>query len=232
MYRRLILQDGSLPINPDGTRNFGVPHRCTCTLVWPEDQRPSPDNTLLVDPSLDAPGYREALRRLRTVGIGPEGIGRYLITHPHGDHLMRGGGTDLCGCGQALELGEAGELSGLQIVRCPGHHERHVAVRLASPDGDTWITGDAILGEDWLRAWQYYWPNGYQREQIAQTWRTVAAILSHADLLIPGHGPPVRVTRELLANLIEGFGGAEYHEDCPEVRELLEGRYQRMDADR
>ncbi len=228
VYRWLILQDGSLPINPDGTRNVGTPHRCTCTLVWPEGASPAPGDTLVVDPSLDGPGYGEAVLRLRTVGIAWQGVGRHLVTHPHGDHRVRGRETDLCGCGQVFAVREAGELSGLQVVPCPGHHERHVAVRFASRDGDTWVTGDAILGEDWLRAWQYYWPNGYRREEIAQTWRTVAAVLSHADLVIPGHGPPVRVTRELLADLIEGFGRAEYHKDCLEVRGLLEGRMGRM----
>ena len=73
---------------------------------------------------------------------------------------------------------------------------------VATNDGTTWIVGDAILGEDWLRAWRYYWPNGYGPDEIVETWRSVARILSMADVVIPGHGPPFRVDISLMSDSI------------------------------
>ena len=93
-------------------------------------------------------------------------------------------------------------------------------LRFSSSDGDTWVTGDSIIGEDWLRAWQYYWPNGYDREQIIRTWVSVAAILQYAELIIPGHSAPFPVTAELLESLIADFPMAR-HRGLPGVPGLL-----------
>jgi hypothetical protein len=83
------------------------------------------------------------------------------------------------------------------------------------------VTGDAVINLEWLRAWEYYWPNCYQKAEILQTWVSVAKILSVADLIIPGHGHPIKVTSELLAHLIDTFAQAEHAEACPNVEQTL-----------
>jgi hypothetical protein len=35
------------------------------------------------------------------------------------------------------------------------------------------IAGDAILDIEWLKAWKYYWPNGYTVPEIVETWESV-----------------------------------------------------------
>ena len=73
-----------------------------------------------------------------------------------------------------------------------------MALVLNTKDGECWIVGDAIINKIWLIHWGYYWPNGYTTEQIVQTWRTVADILSKADVIVPGHGTPFRVTTSVI----------------------------------
>jgi hypothetical protein len=75
-----------------------------------------------------------------------------------------------------------------------------------------------------LLNWHYYWPNGYDADEVIQTWRTVAAILTGADVVIPGHGPAFKVTADLLRDLIELFPEAPYAASCPDVMATLAAR--------
>ena len=112
----------------------------------------------------------------------------------------------------------------LATVPCPGHAPDLQALRFPSESGEVWIVGDAILSLEWLLDWRYYWPNGYDVDEVIQTWRSVAAILAGAEVVIPGHGPTFKVTAALLRDLVEGFPKAPSAAKCPDVLATLVGR--------
>lgn len=73
------------------------------------------------------------------------------------------------------------------------------------------------------------WPNGYLRDEIVETWRSMAKILETAQVVIPGHGPPIHVDADLLQTLIDGFPRAPHSDHCPDVVEILKQRLQVME---
>lgn len=232
-YQWLILQDGQLPLQPDGTIT-AVPHQCTTTLVWPVESPPTRHHSLLVDPCFTAGGFAEANGRLQQLGACWQDIGCYFESHEHYDHcLLVPQNASAWSWLRARSQTFAGwsvydpackPLPDLELVPCPGHAPELRAVRFPSPLGEVWITSDAILSRQWLAAWQYYWPNVYDEQEVRQTWRSVARILATADWIIPGHGPPFRVDLELLTELIANFPQAEYQRDCPDVLRTLQSR--------
>jgi glyoxylase-like metal-dependent hydrolase (beta-lactamase superfamily II) len=90
------------------------------------------------------------------------------------------------------------------------------------------VVGDAILDRDWLLAWMFFWPNHYEALDVVETWRSVAKILDKADVVIPGHGPPIRVDAELLQTLLDRFPKAFQAHWCPEVARVLRSRLERL----
>ena len=83
-----------------------------------------------------------------------------------------------------------------------------------------WVVGDAVLNEAWLHVGVLL-AELYGPREIAQTWRSVALILSAANVIVPGHGPPLRVTATLIEDLLARFPEAEQSFACPEVAEVL-----------
>lgn len=224
LYNWRILQHGELPLHPDGSESPQAEHRCTVSLIWPDEQAPTIDNTVMVDPCFTTAGYDHALGVLDALNISLRDVGRYLITHLHGDHMLHlpSGLT-----GTRLRALRPPVDTGLALELCPGHHDMLLA--LAFTDADqraVWAVGDAILNEEWLRAWCYYWPNRYGMCDIVETWRSVAKVLSAADTVIPGHGPAFEVTPELVQHLIEAFPSARHSGQCPDVAERLRVRLQ------
>lgn len=230
VYQLRILQEGELPLSPDGRVNRLHEHRCTATLVWPVGSQPTRANSVVVDPSFTSPGWQSAVRRLAALGVSPADVGYYFVSHPHFDHtLVVPPGVDRPDWERWRPRSGRG-LSGLSAVACPGHDRDLQAVKFASEAGEVWIVGDAILNTEWLLDWSYYWPNGYDADEIVQTWRSVAAILSRARLVIPGHGPMIQVNVDLLDRLIEGFAGAPYASESPEVAQALRFRRRQLAA--
>jgi len=224
-YDWVILQQGELPLRPEGWVNPAVEHRCTSTLIWPEGERPTRDNTLLADPYFTDRGFRGAAPILKRLGLAFDEIGRMFVTHPHFDHCLQLP-AGVQGAGPLpLEPGAAGALAGVRRVPCPGHEPSlHALVFRATAGDEVWIVGDAILDEPWLRAWGYYWPNRYARAAVVETWRSVATILSRADVVVPGHGPPIPITPALVRDLLAGFPAAQHSDRCFEVGATIERR--------
>lgn len=215
-YQWRVLQTGSLPLRPDGSIQR-VEHACTSVLIWPTGEAPTRANTIVTDPCFTTRGFAAASAALGELGLTIEDIGRAFITHEHGDHLPF---VPRMVTNWRYDRFEPHEES-LRAAACPGHHPGLRALTFVSGTDRVWIVGDAVLDEEWLRRWGHYWPNGYSSAEIAQTWRSVARIVGEADVVLPGHGPALRVTTELVDALIDRFDLAEHSGTCPDVVDAL-----------
>jgi glyoxylase-like metal-dependent hydrolase (beta-lactamase superfamily II) len=224
-----VLQGGQLPLRPDGHLDSKAEHRCTITLLWPEGTTPSPDNTVIVDPCFTDKGYKLAVGQLEGLNSSFAVVNRMFLTHPHGDHspcLPPEAPSILF---DRIAIKNNPQAEGLAARLCPGHHPLLLALVFQAVDGAlVWAVGDAVLDEDWLRHWGVYHPNGYTPTQIADTWRSVAKIMAAADIIIPGHGPEIRVTCDLLHYLIDTFPRAPHADLCPEVSDQLRARLEKF----
>ena len=227
LYEWRIIQDGELPLQADGDIVRENLHLCTTTLIWPANAPPSRTNTLLVDPCLVRDYFTATLARLTEVGASLSRIGYTFSTHDHWDHLPHLPAGEAPPVWQTFTPGCSAALAGVRLVPLPGHDPDLRAAAFNSPQGQVWVVGDAILGREWLEGWRYYWPNMYVAEEIVETWQSVARILADADIIIPGHGPAITVTPDLLQRLLARFPGAEHAAACPEVAEALKQRLAR-----
>jgi glyoxylase-like metal-dependent hydrolase (beta-lactamase superfamily II) len=212
-----ILQEGRLKIDLTGKRRSEGGY-CTVTAVWPTGEAPSAENTFLVDPCFfQARLYRQAVEEAQQHRIDLPALHRVFITHEHHDHVPYVPGGEPARFVSA-DITLVQRQPGLAIVGMPGHsRDLRVLIFRSPPHGEVWIVGDAVLEEDWLAAWAYYWPNGYSAAEIVQTWHSIMLILASADLIIPGHGPAIRITPDLLDAMVRSFPKAEYAHACPEV---------------
>jgi glyoxylase-like metal-dependent hydrolase (beta-lactamase superfamily II) len=151
-------------------------------------------------------------------------IGYFFITHDHFDHQV----TLPCEVGplpwKGLDPDGTESLPDIRMVHLPGHDTALRGLSFCTASDEVWVVGDAILDSDWLKLWGYYWPNGYGADDIIRTWRSVALILSSANTVIPGHGPPIHVSSELLEALIAGFPQAAQAAKCLDVESALRTR--------
>ena len=225
-YAYSVVQIGSLPLNPETEYDRSVEHRCTSILIWPEGDSPSLHNTVLTDPCFTSQGYQYAMQQLKPLKTTFQETGCIFVTHPHRDHCSNLAHFLGQQPGEPFQPGEHQHFEDLVSILLPGHAptQQGLLFRAASQQL-VCVAGDAILNEAWLRAWKYYWPNFYQETEIVQTWRSVAAILAHVDVVIPGHGLPFDVTAELVNHLAQTFAQAEHAAQCPDVLECLEKRY-------
>jgi glyoxylase-like metal-dependent hydrolase (beta-lactamase superfamily II) len=225
-----ILQSGHLPLRPDGAYQ-PVEHRATIPLIWPAGQPPAAASALLVDPCFTRSGYDEAAPVLARLGLSLDQIGWYFVTHDHFDHTLLLPRSAPGFTARPFQPGKAGLLEGVQAVSLPGHADDLQAVVFTGADGrQVWVAGDAILNEEWLRAWAFYWPNNYQAAEVAETWRSVARVVALADVIVPGHGQPIPVTAALAADLLEAYPQARYASHCPEVGGILQRRLDALRA--
>ena len=232
-YQWTILQDGQLPLKVDG-RVTREPHLCTVSLIWPQATTLSPANSLIVDPCFSEDTIEDAETRLQQVDASLDRIGYFLETHGHFDHKLlvpRGtsarkrAGVTKRRAPKWKPLSEnRGAFPGVDVIACPGHAADLQVLSFRGANGVVCVVSDAILNREWLLAWQYYWPNVYAPAEIMETWRSLGNILTIADTVIPGHGPPISVTAELLRELIDSFPRAEYGSRCPEVVGVLNQR--------
>lgn len=223
-----VLQSGQLPLRPNRQIDYSAEHRCTALLVWPADAPPSADNSVIVDPCFTTAGWLMAQGQLAALNGSLEVLRRAFVTHPHHDHvphLPRGAARV-----EFHELLFEPEMPpGMRSVHCPGHDPILIALAFTAADGRAvWAVGDAILDEEWLRAWGYYWPNGYAPRDVAETWRSVARIVCGADVIVPGHGAALSVTADLVRHLIETFPAAPHADLCPEVAGQLQARLEKL----
>ena len=230
IYR--ILQQGSIRLKPDGTRMLSLEHRCTAVLIWPEGEPPSEKNTVLTDPCFTRRGFQDALKQLGEIEFSFDRIGRIFVTHPHSDHCLH---LPSATSRQDFPYFQPGNdddvMSGIFAFSCPGHSPKLKALVFRTAwEGNVWITGDAVLDEEWLRAWEFFWPNIYSTADIIKTWKSLGTIIRNADIIVPGHGSPIRVTAPLLEDLISNFSGAAHSEHCKDIEHALRERLEQLQA--
>jgi glyoxylase-like metal-dependent hydrolase (beta-lactamase superfamily II) len=232
-YNWLIVQAGQLPFRPDHHIDYMVEHRCTSTLIWPDGAQAADDNTLITDPCFTADGFRQAVARLAGQGLSFHVISHAFATHPHGDHMPHLPAIAPPVRFRLLSFDEDKLPADLSVVRCPGHHPLLTTLVFTATDGQSvWAAGDAVLDEEWLRAWVYYWPNGYSPADVVETWRSTARIVAGADVIIPGHGPAIAVTADLGRDLLASFPAAPYADQCPDVADRLRARIAALSGER
>jgi glyoxylase-like metal-dependent hydrolase (beta-lactamase superfamily II) len=184
----------------------------------------------MADPCFTFKGFERASAELRRLGLELSDVGYFFVTHPHGDHAPQMPHEPRMPPPVAFEDRAAGTLAGLETVPCPGHmDDLHALVFRSSEHGAVWVAGDAILDLEWLRAWGFYWPNGYSETEIVETWRSAAKILARADVVIPGHGGPFSVASPLIAELLKTFPGAPNAARCPDVATTLGRRLEELE---
>ena len=226
LYQYRILQRGMLPLSPEGAMDLSKEHRCTALAIWPAGERPLPNRTIFTDPSFTSAGKKEAQEHAARIGLTIEMMRMIFVTHRHRDHLP-----------SELERSTAHifqkhvpvAFSDMQVELCPGHApDLHALIFQTAQHKSVWVVGDAVLNREWLLAWGYFWPNKYGRDEIVETWRSIAKILAHADIVIPGHGDEIQLTPELLNHLLTTFPNAPYAAMLPEVATTLRERLQRL----
>ncbi len=237
-YDYAVIQSGSMPLDPSGRQRPALAHRCASTLVWThrEDvpifgQNPrSHDICILTDPCLVGDGVEQLTSLLGELAKSLSHINFVFETHQHGDHQLNVAVL-------ADRLREwpyqryAPPPPGIRIVPTPGHSVDSSSLVFTAPNGEhVWIAGDAILSEVWLRQWAYYRPNGYDKSEIIDTWRSVALILAEADVVVPGHGLLIPITIHLLRDLSATFlRRAKYAGSCPDVGISIRERITQME---
>jgi len=221
-----VLQEGSIILKPDGQRIVSLEHRCTSVLLWTRGSLPSSENTVLTDPCFTDKGFLYAMEVLEELKLPFEKIGRIFVTHRHSDHCLS---LPQRVPVPAFPYLGTDELSGLFSIPCPGHSPSLKSLVFRSCSGEKiWIVGDAILDEEWLMAWEFFWPNGYTRGSVIKTWNSVARIISNADVIVPGHGKPFKVTLPLLEKLLSDFPAAKYAEACGKAADMMADRLNRL----
>ena len=237
-YNYASLQEGTLPLRPDSISIYSIEHRCTSALIWHADENPTARNTIVTDPCFTSSGFADATIQLKQLGLTIADIGYYFVTHQHWDHMpdvpprpplpkwLNWDDVDAARAGRPRPYALF-DFPDLDSIPCPGHDPLAQALVFRSPRDETvWIVGDAVLNLEWLGRWQYYWPNGYTDAEVIETWRSIAKILS-ADIIIPGHGAPIPVTRALLEHLRATFPMTEHAPQCLDVLEAIDARLRR-----
>ena len=218
-------------LRPNGRHIPSVEHRCTSVLIWPEGSRPSFHNTVVTDPCFTDEGFQCAVEILDGLGLSFSDIGRMFITHQHGDHrLSLPPGVPKQGF-RYFHPGDDKSMPGISSFHSPGHSPDLEALVFCSPSRDSvWVVGDAVLDEEWLKAWGFFWPNGYSAAEIIQTWKSVGTIIANADVIVPGHGEPITVTVSLVKELLSNFPYAKYSKDCTDVGQALRNRLEQLQS--
>ncbi len=168
--------------------------------------------------------------RLEKLGASLHDIGHLFVTHGHFDHLPDLPGRHQAPLWEPLPRNSGEPLPEIRCRPCPGHAPDLVALVFNTGQGECWIVGDAIIAREWFCGWQYYWPNGYAATEIAQTWNSMAAIVSCADVVIPGHGAPFAVTSALIEEALDNWRQAGHYDLCPDVERVLRKRLEALNA--
>jgi glyoxylase-like metal-dependent hydrolase (beta-lactamase superfamily II) len=147
-YNYTILQEGTLPLRPDGVNAYGVEHRCTAALIWTADEKPTARNTIVTDPCFTSSGFTDAEIRLKQLGLTIADIAYYFVTHQHWDHMpdvpprpplpqwVNWNDVDVTGAGRPRPY-TSFNFPDLNSTPCPGHDPLAQALLFRSTRDET-----------------------------------------------------------------------------------------------
>ena len=193
-----------------GYRALQVPGAVHGMIAWPNTVLLTGPEPVVIDPGYATQGDM-LVQALERRGLRPDDVRTAIATHLHADHvsaLPQLGEVELhvhaaeldsehAGRGRGFRdlarvrpfAGAAGTvLPGIDFVHTPGHTDGHVALFVATGDGEVAVAGDT-LGPDpgWFAAMDL--PEGHPRRD-----EHLAAFRAIADRgpawIIPGHSPP------------------------------------------
>jgi glyoxylase-like metal-dependent hydrolase (beta-lactamase superfamily II) len=144
------------------------------------------DPCLVIDPGPAEAGHVEAIRK---AGEERGGIGAFLATHSHEDHI---GAASLLGDVLVPEGGAT--FGGLRVLATPGHADDHVS--FVSDDG-VCFCGDLVLG----LGSTIVPPGGNSLAAFLDSLALLAA--EDLTLMCPGHGPWITDPQAKLAEYVE-----------------------------
>jgi glyoxylase-like metal-dependent hydrolase (beta-lactamase superfamily II) len=144
------------------------------------------DPCYVIDPGPAEAGHVEAIRK---AGEERGGIGAFLATHSHEDHV---GAASLLGDVLVPAGGEV--IGGLRVLATPGHAADHVV--FLTDDG-VCFCGDLVLG----LGSTIVPPGGNSLAAFLDSLALLAA--EDLDLLCPGHGPWITDPEAKLAEYVE-----------------------------
>jgi glyoxylase-like metal-dependent hydrolase (beta-lactamase superfamily II) len=193
-----------------GYRALGLPDVVHGMIAWPNTVLLSGPENVVVDPGYATQGDM-LVQALAVRGIRPEDVRTVVMTHLHSDHvsaLPQLGEVDLhaheielasphahAGRGwrdaareRAFRGAEGEVLPGVRFIHTPGHTDGHVALFVATDEGEVAIVGDT-LGPDpaWYRSMDLPEAHPRRAEHLA-AFRAIAA--RRPARIIPGHYPP------------------------------------------
>ncbi|MHB2022079.1 MAG: MBL fold metallo-hydrolase [Mycobacteriales bacterium] len=162
--------------------------------------------TVVVDPG---PLQEDHLVQLRSYGP----IGLILLTHGHLDHCeaaarlaeesgapVRGADAGRCSNAAPLRDGEVISLAEgeLAVLATPGHTFDSVCFEFAAEHA--LLTGDTVLGRG---PSVIAYPDGELADYLLSLGRLAELARERVQLILPGHGPPVRPARRAIEGLLE-----------------------------
>lgn len=182
----------------------------TTTLLFGE-------KNVIVDPGYGP--YRERMRdvdehdtqlkilqlQMSLLDLSMRDIDFVFITHHHLDHMNLAHRFEQSGA-VIIDPWEGDFMSGVEIIRTPGHSDDHHILKFHDGNYDIVVAGDAVINLDYYRHLSPYWMNGYSDNEIWQTRESMYQISRMADIIIPGHGQPFlndEVVKEKIAKLWE-----------------------------
>lgn len=161
----------------------------TCSLIRADEV------VAVVDPGM-ADRQTDITDPLRALGLAPEDVTDVILGHHHPDHTMNAGLFPAArvhdhwaiyrGKSWTDRDAEGHELApSVRLIRTPGHTAEDIATVVGTADGV------AVLTHLWLHEGSAGSAYDEDPEALAASRARVLAI---ADLIVPGHGAPFRVT--------------------------------------
>lgn len=145
---------------------------------------------------------------LADVGVQAHDVEYVINTHWHFDHLSNnhlfpnakyiiGGSTwpPRVNANKSTWDDEVESIEGVEIMRTPGHTPEHISV-VAQSEGSVVIAGDAFYERDILSG-----INPRYTHDVKQFKQSALNIVQAADVIIPGHGPAIELTKKLREDL-------------------------------
>lgn len=195
-----------------GYRALEVPDAVHGMIAWPNTVLLTGPEPVVIDPGYATQGDM-LVQALARRGLSPDDVRTVVMTHLHADHvtaLPQLGEVDLHVHATELraEHAERGRghrdlarvhpfsgsegtvLPGIDFIHTPAHTDGHVALFVATEDGEVAVVGDT-LGPDpaWYAAMDL--PEGHpRRDEHLAAFRAIAG--RRPAVIVPGHYPPFR----------------------------------------